>query len=195
MTILFIIGDLAASDRLKFNMETGYQLSEYQVYTLDGEKSRLADLWKEKPVLLITGSLSCPPTRKSLNHTSKLISKFKDRLNIAILYVIDAHPKGDPSPYSGKEWIPKENYTDKILIPQPKEQSQRNERANELNKLLGLEVPVLVDNMDNLNWKNLGQMPNAGILIDTNGKIIAKQKWFKAKKMARRIENYLVDNQ
>ncbi len=187
---LFWVADVDARKKLKQNLGVDYQFQETQVYTLDGKKSKLSELWKEKPVLLITGSLSCPPTRHSLGATTKLMKKFEGKINIALLYVIDAHPKGDISPYSGDEWIPRENFADNILIPQPKELSQRNDRAKELNMLLGLEVPVLVDNMDNLNWKNLGKLPNAGILIDTNGKVIAKQKWFKANKMAKRLNKY-----
>jgi len=180
-----------SANKLKYDSSVGFQLEENVVYDLDGNLAKLSDLWKEKPVLLITGSLSCPFTRKSLKQGNKLFSKFKDDINFAVVYVIDAHPKGDNSPYSGDEWIPRANFKDNILIPQPKGQSERNTRAVELKKLLGLNIPVIVDGMDNLNWKSLGKFPNAGILIDKNGKVIYKQKKFKASLMAKKLKNYL----
>jgi iodothyronine deiodinase-like protein len=187
---LLLVCNTATAKKIKPNLAIGYSLEESNVYTLDGKKRGLSNLWRDKPLLLITGSLSCPPTRKSVGGSHRLQAEFGDRMNVAVLYVIDAHPKGDISPYSGEEWVPKENFKEDVLIRQPVSQQQRTKRAKELDQLLGIKVPVLIDNMDNVNWKQLGRLPNAAIFIDTNGKVIAKQKWFNADKMKKKLTKY-----
>ena len=189
--LLFNSQTLMSAKKLKQDPRVGFKLEEFQVFTLEGKKAKLASLWQEKPVLLITGSLSCPFTRKSMKPSYKLVEKFSDEYHIALLYVVDAHPKGDDSPYSGNEWIPRENFRDNILIPQPKNLTQRTDRANQLNELLKLKMPILVDNMENQNWSALGKFPNAGILIDTTGQVIYKQKKFKARLMAKIMKTYI----
>ena len=177
--------------QLKHDPSVGYKLSETEIFTLDGKKVSFLGLWKEKPLLLITASLSCPFSRNSLKLGNKFSEKVSDQVSIAIVYVIDAHPKGNDSPYSGDEWIPRENFRDNILIPQPKTQSERAGRAEQLQVLLGLTTTLLVDNMNNLNWQALGRYPNAAVLIDTTGKVIYKQKRFKAKPMFKILQEQL----
>jgi len=45
--------------------------------------------------------------------------------------------------------------------------------------LLGLAIPVWVDNMDNAAWAALGCWPNMAIIISTGGVCVANQGWFR----------------
>lgn len=188
---LFNAQPLSSANKVKQDPTVGFNLKDIEVFTLNGKSTKLSKLWQEKPVLIITGSLSCPFTRKSLKPSYKLVEKFSDDFHIAMLYVIEAHPKGDISPYSGDEWIPRENFRDNILIAQPRNLSERTDRANELNQLLNLKLPVFIDDMENQNWTALGKFPNAGILINTQGQVIYKQKKFKARIMAKKMKTYI----
>jgi hypothetical protein len=183
---LMLSGTGAARD----SQVIGRQLNDIQVYDLNGNQANLATLWEDKPVLLVTGSLSCPPTRRSVPGTARLLDAYKDRLNIAVIYVIDAHPDGEASPYKGQKGMPKQNIRDDILIRQPQTQEERLTRARELTELLGSSAPILVDNMENTSWTSIGGRPNSATLIDKGGRIIAEQKWFNSEDIRRMIDKY-----
>ncbi len=191
LIVLAITSGQLKADKIFQDPRVGFVIEHTEVHGLDGKKVNLTELWKEKPVLLITGSLSCPFTRQSLKPSHKLVRRFGSDFHIVMLYVVDAHPKGDVSPYSNEEWIPRDNFKDKLLFPQPKTMSERTDRANQLNRLLDLKVPVLIDDMENPLWSELGRFPNAGILIDKTGEVIFKQKKFKARAMAKQMSHYL----
>jgi hypothetical protein len=142
-------------------------------------------------VLLVTGSLTCPPSRRTLPDTAAVLDEYKKRLNVAVLYVIDAHPKGDLSPYSGEEWVTKKNIEEGILIRQPRNQDERISRAVELQELLGLSAPIMVDNMDNIGWESIGNRPNSATLISKDGTVLEHQKWFDNENIRHVIERHL----
>ncbi len=185
---LFLWGSLAMAQTWRV---VGDQVPEIEVYDLNGTSVRLSSLWADKPVLLVTGSLSCPPSRKSLPSTALLLDEYRDRLNVAVLYVIDAHPKGDPSPYYGEERVKKRNVKEGISIRQPRSQEERISRAAELKKLLGSSAPILVDNMENIGWENIGKRPNSATLISKGGTVLAQKKWFDDESIRRMIERHL----
>ena len=169
----------------------GTQVPDIDVYDLSGKAVRLSSLWADKPVLLVTGSLTCPPSRRTLPDTGAILDEYKKRLNVAVLYVIDAHPKGDLSPYSGKEWVTKTNIEEGILIRQPRNQDERISRAVELQELLGLSAPIMVDNMDNIGWESIGNRPNSATLISKDGIVLEHQKWFDNENIRHVIERHL----
>ncbi len=169
----------------------GTQVPDIDVYDLSGKAVRLSSLWADKPVLLVTGSLTCPPSRRTLPDTGAILDEYKKRLNVAVLYVIDAHPKGDLSPYSGEEWVTKTNIEEGILIRQPRNQDERISRAVELQELLGLSAPIMVDNMDNIGWESIGNRPNSATLISKDGIVLEHQKWFDNENIRHVIERHL----
>jgi len=169
----------------------GTQVPDIDVYDLSGKAVRLSSLWADKPVLLVTGSLTCPPSRRTLPDTRAILDEYKKRLNVAVLYVIDAHPKGDLSPYSGEEWVTKTNIEEGILIRQPRNQDERISRAVELQELLGLSAPIMVDNMDNIGWESIGNRPNSATLISKDGIVLEHQKWFDNENIRHVIERHL----
>lgn len=169
----------------------GTQVPDIEVYDLSGNTVRLSSLWADKPVLLVTGSLSCPDARETLPDTAALLDDYQDRLNVAVLYVIEAHPKGDPSPYSGEEYVTTENIEQGILIRQPRNQDERISRAAELQELLGSSARIVVDNMENIGWESIGNLPNSATLISESGIVLEQQKWFDNEDIRHLIEPHL----
>jgi hypothetical protein len=70
---------------------------------------------------------------------------------------------------------------------------ERVELARKTVDSEGLEIPVLVDEMDNPLWCTYGPAPNNAYFIGTEGKIIAKQGWFNPATMESAILKYLDD--
>ncbi|MDH5214549.1 MAG: hypothetical protein OEY04_10015, partial [Gammaproteobacteria bacterium] len=78
-----------------------------------------------------------------------------------------------------------------ILIRQPRSQEERISRAVELQELLGSTAPILVDNMENTAWQSVGERPNAAVLIDKGGRVLAQQKWFDDASIRDMIERHI----
>src|SRR5688572_30527366 len=93
--------DAAGADFEKQGILAGQQVPDLDVVTLDGQPTRLSKLWQEKPTLLVTASLTCGRARSRQPWVTEVAKKYADRLNVAVLYTLEAHPVGDPSPYAG----------------------------------------------------------------------------------------------
>ena len=165
----------------------GAALADAEVFTPEGEAMPLSSLWAERPALLVTGSMTCPPSRRLNPVTSKLAEEFGDRLNVAVLYIIDAHPSGDLCPYTGTDWVTTTNQEEGVLIRQPRDQEERNSRAGEYRTTLELSVPVLVDNMRNEAWAALGKSPHTAVLVNTSGQGLEYQTWFHPDELKARL--------
>jgi ankyrin repeat protein len=166
------------------------------LYDLDGSSTKLSTLWKEKPVLLVHSSLTCPVSRDNCPHVDRLKSDFGDQIEVVVLYTTEAHPIGSPSPYSegGKlEWLTDRNIVDKILVDEPKTLKARLARAHEYRDKQQIKARLLVDSMDNAVWKLFGGGPNTGIFIDQKGRVAARQGWLKPSLMAGEIRSHFAD--
>ena len=164
--------------------------------------TRLSVLWQERPTLLVTASLTCGRARERQPWVNEVAKKYADRLNVAVLYTLEAHPVGDPSPYA--EYSPElENperpgerpganvHEDGFPRRQPTDLEGRETLARELAELFDFAGPVVIDSMNNQGWEALGAGPNMGFLIDRDGKVVVKHGWLDDTTMARSIEHFL----
>ena len=181
--------------QLKFDntgARVGEQLPNLPLYDLDGKAGRLNDVWTNRTaVLLLTSSLTCPKSRSSYPRAEELAAKLGDELPVEIIYVLEAHPKGDPSPYRGYEDVTAENRRDGILCRQPTSLQERLKLANTFKDRLHVKSPIHVDGMDNAVWSALGGGPNMGVLVDDQGLVLARQGWFDAPSVQKAIESII----
>jgi ankyrin repeat protein len=168
--------------------QVGEQLPNLQMYDLEGKPAPLSHLWNQKPVLLLTSSYTCPKSRSTYPDAAALAEKLKGKIDVAIIYVIEAHPKGDPSPYKGVEDVTPENLRDHILCRQPATLAQRIELAGQFKRRLNVTVPIYIDAMNNAAWKNLGGGPNMAILVREGGIVALRQGWFDKPSMEKLAE-------
>jgi hypothetical protein len=193
---------LSGADFEKQGVAVGDQVPDLDVVSLDGASTKLSSLWRQKPTLLVTASLTCGRSRESHMWVNEVAKKYGDRLNVAVLYTLEAHPIEDPSPYAkyspelenpehpgerpggnrGEEGFPRR---------QPINLEQREELAREFRDMLSFEGPIVIDGMDNQGWEALGAGPNMGLLIDRDGKLLVKQGWLDGDEMSRSIDDFL----
>jgi ankyrin repeat protein len=173
--------------------QVGEQLPSVPVYELDGTAHSLREAWFRigKPTLLLTSSYTCPKSRSTYPRAAELAAKLEGRVQVAVIYIIEAHPKGDPSPYSGAEDVTIENQRDGVLCRQPSSLPERLILARQFQKRLQVRVPIYVDAMDDSVWKAIGGGPNMGVLVDNKGIVLARQGWFDAKSMQSAAESFL----
>lgn len=169
----------------------GMAAPDFKLQTLDGKMLEGSKLWQEKPLVLITGSYTCPVFRRQTNQMDSLAKDFGDKVHFLLLYTVEAHPKGDPSPYNGKEWITPANQKAGILLAQPTTMEARLKLARECAASLKLKVPMVIDTLDNATWQAYGRAPNCAYLINKEGKIVAAQPWFDGGPLRKELEKLL----
>jgi hypothetical protein len=173
-------------------VKVGDNVPNGQVLDLQGETLELESLWKDKPLLLVTGSITCPIAVDTCPSLQPLLKEHDRRIYIAILYVREAHPSElNPATFPAKtENEPAIGFGSQ---PQPNSQEQRQALAKIFHKRFGDPVPVYVAELNNTLPNRLGTGPNSALLINTTGKLLVKQGWYDAEKMEVEIEKLLAE--
>jgi hypothetical protein len=169
----------------------GSMAPDFTLKTIEGKTIRASVLWSNKPVVIMTGSYTCPVFRGKVSAFEQLAHDFGKQVNFIVLYTQEAHPKGDPSPYRGREWTTPANEREGILFRQPKTGEERLERARTCTQKLKLTLPVVVDSLDNTAWAAYGSAPNSACLVGQDGKVVEQQGWFDPARMRAAIEAHL----
>jgi len=136
----------------KDSARPGDVLIDQRVTHVDGTEVSLHELAGQHPLVLVTGSLSCPISAGSLPRLQKLEEGFRDRLAFAFLYVREAHP--------GES------------IPQAHTLEEKREYARMLQESNGVTWPVLVDDLDGPLHRALDAKPNSVHVIGTDGRVL-----------------------
>ena len=167
-------------------VKVGAFLDDVSVYTLEG-KGTQARFALEGPADAAGHRFAHLPSRAAPQCPSlrSIIEAHDPEVRTVLLYTIEAHPQVDESPYRpGREWVTPQNEKAGVLHRQPRKLEDRLPLARDMHEQLGEVAPMLVDGMDNSAWKSLGGGPNMAVLIDSDGKVIAKQGWLDSGAMA-----------
>ncbi len=169
---------VARSNQFDRGPKPGTAAPDFELKTVEGKSIRASTLWSNKPTVIMMGSHTCPIFRGKVNDFEGLVQEFSNKANFVVLYTIEAHPKGDPSPYKDREWVVPANEKIGLRVAQPKTMEERTARALTCAGAMKLTVSVVVDRMDNGAWKAYGSAPNSGFLIGSDGKVIEQEPWF-----------------
>lgn len=94
----------------------------------------------------------------------KLYEDFRERAAVYLIYVAEAHPSD--------EWQLDSNEEDKVLLEQPTTYEERIGIAKEMLGALSLDLPTLVDEMDNAAAIAFSAWPERLYVIDKAGKVV-----------------------
>jgi ankyrin repeat protein len=169
----------------KVGPRVGDQLPNLRLKTLQGEEQRLYDAFNAGPALIVTSSFTCPKSRQRWPEVAALAKQFDTKLNVVIVYVIEAHPQNAVCPYKSVVDVTPENERDGILRNQPKTLEDRLELARDFKRYLRIDVPIYVDTMENVAWKAFGAAPNIAFVVDRDGIVQARQGWFDGPEFAK----------
>jgi hypothetical protein len=157
----------------------GDLVPDFTLYKTNGDSVRLREaLSNGKPVLLVAGNYTCPIFRQKIQALNDIATYYAGQLQVYLIYVVEAHPVIDPSPYSGFVWTTSDNYSEGVLYEQPDTYGERLEMIDSLLAHYSIVPEILADGPCNNWWQNFGPAPNNAYLIDTNGIVRAKQGWF-----------------
>ncbi len=158
--------------------DIGETVNDFTLFDLNGNVFQLSTaLALGKPVLLITGSLTCPIFRNELPRINTVFTTYAADVTTIIIYALEAHPT-DTSPYSSTVNVTNQNINQGVLFPQPTTYGERKALVDTLMQNLPVVPPVYIDGPCNEWWHNYGPAPQNAYLVDTNGKVIVKHGWF-----------------
>lgn len=161
---------------------SGYQngdfVPDFTLYDTQGGSFTLSDkLTTGKPVVLISGSLTCPVFRNRIATINSMMSAYAGLIETAVIYTVEAHPT-DTSPYFGYINTGNANISSGITFPQPVTYGDRKILADTLSYWVNCQAPIYLDDPCNTWWSQFGPAPNNAYIITPNGQVFSKHSWF-----------------
>lgn len=141
----------------KDSAKPGDSLPAFELMTTSGDRLVNSDVFSDKPVLFIFGSMTCPMTASAAPSVQQLYDEFGDRINFIMLYVREAHP-GE-------------------YITQSETLEEKLEHARALKALYGIQWTVAADNIDGDLHRALDPKPNSAYLMNSDGTIVFRSLW------------------
>ncbi|MDP4231592.1 MAG: redoxin domain-containing protein [Bacteroidota bacterium] len=178
-----------STDFINAGLYPGDTAFDFTLYDQSGKPTSLSEILASgKPVLLVSGSFTCPVFRNNIQTINSVVSSYGDVLNVYVIYTAEAHPVIDTSPF-GDEFINVEqaNEFDSVLYRQPKTYGARRSIERDLIRRRTINAPILIDGPCNQWFKTYGPAPNIAYLIDAQGIVRSKEPWLN-------IQGYSIDN-
>lgn len=152
---------------------------DFTLYDAAGNPTSLSDvLSKGKPVLLISGSFTCPVFRNNARTINNVFFTYGKYISTYVIYTLEAHPIIDPSPYGANNIVADQtNEHDNVLYRQPQTYADRKSVEHDMSTRLMINAPVLLDAPCNQWMLNYGPAPNIAYLIDVQGIVRYKEPW------------------
>ncbi len=129
----------------------------FDLVTTGGDRLVNSDVFGDKPVLFIFGSMTCPMTASAAPSVQELYDQFGDRVNFIMMYVREAHP--------GEQFEQSETIEEKL------------EYARALKEFYDIRWTVAADNVDGDLHRALDPKPNSAFLMDNDGTILFRSLW------------------
>lgn len=158
--------------------QNGEFVPDFTLYDTQGGTFTLSDkLATGKPVVLISGSLTCPVFRNKVATINSMMSAYAGLIETAVIFTVEAHPT-DTSPYFGYINTGSANISTGITFTQPINYGERKILADTLSHWVSCQAPIYLDNPCNTWWRNFGPAPNNAYVITPNGQVFSKHGWF-----------------
>jgi len=90
-------------------------------------------------------------------------AKFRDQVSFVVVYIAEIHPTDG--------WQVSDNQADSVLFAQPTTIEEREEVATSCAINLAIEMPVVIDEMDNTVADAYGALPDRLYLIGVGGDV------------------------
>ncbi|MCH8330725.1 MAG: T9SS type A sorting domain-containing protein [Bacteroidetes bacterium] len=157
----------------------GDTIADFTLYDLNDNEYNIKDeLADGKPILLVSGSYTCPVFRNRVSEMNTIYNDYSNDIKVFIVYTVEAHPDIDISPYFGFVNTGAANISQGILHRQPTTYAERKDVVSDMIADVSPLPVVLIDGPCNEWWSYFGPAPQNAYLIDTNGVVFEKHGWF-----------------
>ena len=133
-------------------LSPGDRLPDTTPLNLDGQEVSLRSLAAGGPIVLVTGSTTCPATASSMPDLKGLEERYGDHVQFVLLQVREAHPGAE--------------------IDQPHTLQDKVQHAQLMPEVYSVRWPVLVDDIEGTLHRLLGTEPNSLHIIGADGEIL-----------------------
>ena len=99
---------------------------------------------------------------------NQLYRDYRDRAAFYVVYIQEAH--------ASDMWQLPSNIKDNVVFANPKTDEERNEAAGACVRKLGLELPAIIDNLQNTTDEAYTGWPDRLYLIGKDGRVVYKSK-------------------
>lgn len=134
----------------------GDALARHELITADGGAITVGGQ-QGRPMLLMTGSTTCPMTASAMPSLQHLHKEFGGSVDFVMVYVREAHPG--------------ENFT------QSRSLQEKCDHARALRGRYDVPFTVAVDGVDGELHRLLDGKPNAAFLMDASGTVVFRSHW------------------
>jgi thiol-disulfide isomerase/thioredoxin len=165
---------------------------DFTLKTRDGKETvRLSDHFSKKPIVLVFGNFTCGPFRAVYPRVDEVAVRYKNDAVFLCVYVREAHPTDG--------WRMGSNDEAGVTFAQPRDYAERAALANRCGTKLKMNMPLLVDEMDDRVGHAYSGMPARLYVIDKAGKVAYKSGrgpfGFKPDEMEQSLVMTLLDQQ
>ncbi len=141
----------------KDSAKPGVSFPPFEIVATNGDRLVNQDVFGDKPVIFIFGSMTCPMTASAAPSVQELFDRFGDQVEFVMLYVREAHP--------GEHFSQSETMEEKL------------EHARALKDFYGISWTVAADSIDGDLHRALDPKPNSAFLMNSEGKILFRALW------------------
>jgi hypothetical protein len=142
----------------------GDSLPAHELPTLDGGSIQIGG-HRDQPLLLVTGSITCPMTDSAMPVIDALHEEFGDRVEFVLLNVREAHPGAH--------------------FPQPATDEEKLAHARSLGERHDVPFTIAVDTLDGELHQRLDAKPNSAFLLDATGEVVFRAHWARDDRLIR----------
>jgi thiol-disulfide isomerase/thioredoxin len=135
----------------------GDAFPQFELFTTDGSILINENVFGDKPVIFVFGSMTCPMTASAAPSVQELYDEFGDRVDFVMLYVREAHP--------GEYFAQSEAIEEKL------------DYAQKLKGFYDIQWTVAADNINGDLHRALDPKPNSAFLADKDGTILFRSLW------------------
>ncbi len=125
-----------------------------------GEQLQLSS-FRGRPVALQFGSYTCPVWRAQIDRFNEIYEELQDQFQFLTVYTREAHPEDG--------WKVEINNDQDVVYDQPTSMDERARIAGTCQSRHGIQMPVLLDEMDDSINKAYSGSPERLYLIDETG--------------------------
>ena len=163
-----VITPAAKGERIPATLKVGDVAPDFTLPRSDdpSQTVTLSHAVRERPAVLVFGSISCSPFRRQMEQVDRLCEAYGDRASCYMVYIREAHP-------DSKIFVRTDPGADEQLLtfPQTDDQTLRTEHASTCRATLDLSMPVLVDRPDNAVNQAYAAWPIRIAVVGADGRI------------------------
>ena len=146
--------------------KAGEPYIDFQATTLEGKHVSLSE-YLDKPIVLDTGSITCPIYASTTKAMNALQTRYPE-VHFLLLYIREAHPGSRTGAH--------------------KSMQEKIEHAKAMVGLYGEKREILVDDLEGTAHRLYGSMPNMTYVIGTNGLVKFRANWTNVEALEKVLE-------